>query len=406
MLAVSTLFLFTVSCGKQDRTEGVVQNKPLITEILTDKPLAVYQNELLDLAFAAASAIPVEPHIKDRSRAQVKGVTASLTLDQPQRALRHIEKIDAGWQRGVGYAGLAFYSAKHGYADKAQRYLDFAMEISESAEDWRRDQIRIKIADTYALLGQTNRASQSVTGLSDAESGAVAGVMAMAANEDHFEEQLKNLDALLASGNFEIVKNALKASASLFNRFYDDVGRRLLAEEKIKVSWGALPFFLRVELLTEIAGYALDHKDQAKALELVNEAQTFMAGAQWPPEHRISLMSKLVTLRFSAGDRQNAGADADAMLALFDAQRDKIVNIDRAGALRPLAEAYQSMGNTATALTVYKRAVEEGVENPNSRPRAEDLSATCLSMALYKAEPDDELWNRIRKMNEGLGDPW
>lgn len=406
LLAVSTLFLFTVGCGKQDRTDGVAQDKPVMTGYLTDKPIAAYQNELLDLAFATASAIPIEPHIKDRSRAQAIGVAASLKLDQPLRALRLIEKIDTRWRRGAGYAELAFYCAMHGDTAEAQRYLDFAMQISESAEDWRRDQIRIKIADTYTLLGQTGQASQSVMGLADAESGVVAGVMAMAAHEDYFEEQLNNLDALLVSGNFDIVKNALKACASLFNRFYDDVGRRLLTEEKMKVSWGALPFFLRVELLTEMAGYALDHKDQAKALDLINEAQNFMAGAQWPPEHRISLMSKLVTLRFNAGDRQKAEADADAMLALFDAQRDKIVNIDRAGALRPLAEAYQSMGNTTTALTVYKRAVEEGVENPNSRPCAEDLSATCLSMALNKAEPDAELCTRIRKINEGLGEPW
>lgn len=399
LLAVSTLFLCAVGCGKQDRTEGVAQNKPVATGALTEKPLAAYQNELLDLAIATASAIPVEPHIKDRARAQATGVAASLKLDQPQRALRLIEKID-NWRRGAGYADLAFYCAMHGDTDEVRHYLDCAMQISKSAEDWCRDQIRIKIADTYALLGQ---ASQSVT---DAEAGVVAGVMAMAANEDHFEEQLNNLDALLASGNFDIVKNALKACAGLFNRFYDDVGRRLLTEEKIKVSWGALPFFLRVELLTEMAGYALDHKDQAKALDLMNEAQNFMAGAQWPPEHRISLTSKLVALRFNAGDRQKAETDADAMLALFDAQRDKIVNIDRAGALRPLAEAYQSMGNTATALAVYKRAVEEGVENPNSRPRAEDLSATCLSMALNRAEPDAKLWARIRKINEGLGDPW
>ncbi len=64
------------------------------------------------------------------------------------------------------------------------------------------------------------------------------------------------------------------------------------------------------------------------------------------------------------------------------------------------------MDDTAAALMVYKRAVEEGVENPNSRPRAEDLSATCLSMALHMVEPDAELKNRIRQISEGLGDPW
>jgi hypothetical protein len=89
-------------------------------------------------------------------------------------------------------------------------------------------------------------------------------------------------------------------------------------------------------------------------------------------EHRIPLVAQLSDLRFKAGDTERARTDADAALALFNAQREKIVNIYRAGALRPLAEAYQSMGDTEAALSVYKLAVEEGIANINSRPRAED----------------------------------
>ena len=360
---------------------------------------------MLDHAFETAAAIPVKPHIKDRSRAQEKVVEASLELDQPLRAHSLIEGID-NWRRGSGYCDLAFYCARHGYTGETQQYLDLAVQISESAEDWRRDQIRIKITNTYTWLGQTIQTDQFETGVVDSESAKVAGVKAMIAGEDHFDEQMNALDALIAPGNFDIVEDALKACANLFNRFYNDAGRRLLAEEKMKTSLGKLPIFKRVELLTELAGFALDHADQAKALELVNEAQIFMDSAQWRPEHRIPMISELVKLRFRAGDRQKARTEADALLALFASQRDKIVNIYRAGALRPLAEAYQSMGDTATALTVYKRVVEEGVENPNSRPRAEDLSATCCSMALHGVEPDAELWTRILQIKEELGDPW
>jgi hypothetical protein len=53
-----------------------------------------------------------------------------------------------------------------------------------------------------------------------------------------------------------------------------------------------------------------------------------------------------------------------------------------------------------------RRFVEEGVENPNSRPRAEDLSATCRSMALHAVEPDADLWKRMRQIGDGLGPPW
>lgn len=405
LLAGSVLFLSSAGCGRQDGTEDVAQSESGAVVPLTDRPLAVYQSELLEHAFETATAIPVKPHIKDRARAQEKVVAASLELDQPLRAQYLVERID-NWRRGSGYCDLALYCARRGYSEETQQYLNLAVQISELAEDWRRDQIKVKIANTYAWLGQSMRPGQPGAGAGDTEWGKAAGVEAMDAGEDHFEGQMNALDALIAPGNYDMVENALKACANLFNRFYDDAGRRFLTEEKIKASWGKLPVFKRVELLTELAGFALDHTDRAKALELISEAQQFIDNVKWRPEHRIPLASELIRLRFRAGDAQQARNEADALLALFDAQRDAMVNIYRAGTLRPIAEAYQSMGDTETALAVYKRAVQEGVENPNSRPRAEDLSATCCSMALYGAMPDAELWNKIQQIKDSLGNPW
>jgi hypothetical protein len=64
------------------------------------------------------------------------------------------------------------------------------------------------------------------------------------------------------------------------------------------------------------------------------------------------------------------------------------------------------MGDGAAAVAVYKRCVEEGVANPNSRPRADDLAATCCSMALHGVEPDAALWSRLIQVEGKLGDPW
>jgi hypothetical protein len=64
------------------------------------------------------------------------------------------------------------------------------------------------------------------------------------------------------------------------------------------------------------------------------------------------------------------------------------------------------MGDKSIALSMYKQAIEEGGANPNSRPCAEDLSATCCSMALAGVEPDEELWMRIHQAYGALGHPW
>jgi hypothetical protein len=64
------------------------------------------------------------------------------------------------------------------------------------------------------------------------------------------------------------------------------------------------------------------------------------------------------------------------------------------------------MGDTAQSLEFYRQAVIQGQVNPNSRPRAEDLTRICCSMALQSVEPTAELWSALNEMKAGLGEPW
>lgn len=408
--AATALSLVTASSRAQASAECNAESGSRAVGSIADKPLAAFQDELLDVAFSAATALPIVPHIKDRSRAQEAVVVACLELDQPLRALGYVEKID-NWRRGAGYADLAFYCAEHGNAAEAKRYLDLARRVAENPEDenpqgWRRDRILAKIAGTLILLGQTEQAAKLEAGLVDSESGQVMAVRATLLDADDFDAQIEALDAVIARGNFDQVRNALEACVQLFDRFYDDEDRRPRTEEKIKASWKNLPLMIRIELMMDLAGFALGHEDRGKALELVEEAEIMLEESTWKAEDYIPLSSRLAVLRHRAGDEEGARNQADAAQAMFHADPNQIVNMYRADALRPLAEAYQSMGDKAIALAVYRRAVEEGMENSNSRPRAEDLSATCCSMAVQGAEPDVALRALILKIHEGLGPPW
>ncbi len=372
---------------------------------VSDKPLEAYQVELLEVAFGAASAMPLKPHIRNRSRAQESVVAACFALDQPQRALGYVERID-NWLRGSGYADYAQYCAQHGATCDLQRYLDLAAAIVQREEDWRRDTVRVKIAQTYVWLGQTDRAAQFEAGVVASEMGKVEAAKAMTISADNFDEQVNALNALIATGQFDQMKNAAEACTQLFNRFYADETRRSSVERTIRATWSQLPTVVRIELMMTMAGFSRDHGDQAKALEFINDAQANLDGHQWLAKDRIPMTARLARQRYLAGDKEKGRSDVDSALAQFDAQRDTIVIIYRAEALCPIAEAYQTMGDTAAALKVYRRAVEEGVVSPNSRPRADDLSATCCSLARHGVEPDAELWTRIRQIREGLSDPW
>jgi hypothetical protein len=409
--AAAALLPLSAGCNPSSGADSSAETAAAGAGPVSDEAIAAFQKELLELAFGAAAALPLDPHVKNRSRAQEEVVAACLDFHQPRRALRYIERID-DWRRGAGYADLAFYCARQGDRTEVRHYLDLARRIAddnakdENAQAWRRDRIRVRIAQTHVLLGEAQEADAFEAGVVDSESGKVEAVKATRIDAGAFDEQVRALDAVFATGSFDRARNALETCAQLFDRFYDDADRRSQMEERIKTSCPKLPIPIRIERIAALAAFALDHRDPAKALALTEEAGRLAEGFKWLPQDRIPLAARLAGLRARGGDKDEGRRQADAARATFDAERGRIVDIYRAGALRPLAETYLSMADTAAARSVYARALEEGVVNPNSRPRAEDLSATCLSMALHAFEPDADLWARMRQNHGGLGPPW
>ncbi|MBK7644441.1 MAG: hypothetical protein IPJ19_15595 [Planctomycetes bacterium] len=380
------------------------------TASATDKALPPYQTQLVELAFKAASALPEVPHSKNRCRLQGDVVEACLALDLPQRALACTEKI-SDWRRGLGYAEYASYCAQHGATEGVEHALDLAQKISEQGEpvltqDWQKDRIKVGIAKTHAWLGHAAQAASFENGLEHSEMGKVDAVRALQGDAKDFDSQRAALEKTLAAGDFDLSHNALETCAQLFNRYYADSERRDWAENAIKNSWSKLPLQVRIEALIELTGFALAHQDSHKALALVDDAQEILDSEAWLPEGYIPFEAQLGALRWRAGAKEDGRKQVEAALARFDKDRTVIVDIYRAGALRPIAESYAAIGERALAIAVYKRAVEEGLGNPNSRPRAEDLVATCLSLAKGAVEPDEELGGRLEKVCKGLKEPW
>jgi hypothetical protein len=381
------------------------------TEVeLRDQPLGAAQVQLLELAFQAASALPLKPHHKNRSRAQAAVVDTCLELDQPERALAWLEQI-GDWRRGAAHADYALYCAEHGNRADALQHIELALKVAEApvaddAQEWPRHRIRAKIAQTYLALGDATEAASLEAGLIPSETGAIDAAKAASLDAEAFDERIRELDEIVAVGDFEQVRNVLETLARLFERFYADAERRALVEAKLESSWTQAPIQLRAELMMQLVRSALEHDDRPKALELVAKTRAILDGSTWTPELAVQLDARLAALRHEAGERAEARRDADAVLARFEAQRDQIVDMFRARTLRPLAEALQAMGDSAGALRVYRLALDEGALNPNARPRAEDLSATCLSMATHGVEPDAELREHIARIGAGLQAPW
>jgi hypothetical protein len=394
MVSLGVVLAFWITgCGRGERSAAPLSSQAPVCD------------ELLSLAFDAASAIPLNPHVKDRARQQEAVVRACLTTDHVEQAMEYANVIP-NWRKSSAQASIAVYFARHGKAEDAKTFLDLARKGVALQKDWRGDRVRVKIAQALALLDQNRQASQIAEGVEDSENGKLQGVSGPVEDKEAFDRKMQSMKELLAPKSFDVSVNVLKSCAALFVQEYENVERRAALEEILRGYWDQIPVNLRIELVARMCEGPLEHGEQSLALGYVGEAQKWFDSVKWPLRHEIPLRAKMTKLRYQAGDRRKAQAAIDATFERYRENSEEIINIYRAETLRPIAETYQFMGETQSALMVYKLAVQEGVVNPNSRPRALDLSATCCSLAVCGVAPDAELWSQLRKIREGLGHPW
>jgi tetratricopeptide (TPR) repeat protein len=399
------------SASSPGSPDGVVRGDPDARRELLDEPLEDYRAALLDLAFDAASAMPLKPHVKDRSSAQEAVVRAMLELGQRRHALECLARIE-NWRRGLAFAELAVDCVEHGHgaADVAP-FLEAARTVADGGEEelgqsWRRDRILVTMARARVLLGQPEEAQALEVGLVESEAGKADVARAAVLDAAFCDEQIEAVEHLPKGGSLDVTRNALETVLRLYDRHYDGGERRARLEAVLDAGVRQVPRMVGIDVLLRASDAVLAHGNAPRALELVDRALALEQEARWTPEDHIRLVSIVAAARWRAGDREEARRQADSALELFEAEREDILDMRRAGALRPLAEAYQAMGDTHAALAVYRKAVEEGALNPNARPRANDLYATCVSMAVRRVEPDHALEERLTAIRAGLQDPW
>lgn len=376
-----------------------------------DRPIAAWRTDLLDLAFGAASALPVDPHVKTRCRTQEDCAAAALALHQPERALRSAELI-FDWRRAAALADCAQYAADHDCKQEASRLAAAALaradehSKTEKSQDWQRDRVYAKIARVYLTLGRPEDASKISQGLVDSEAAAVRAAGAGRSDAAGATKELDALETSLKEPGLDQARGSLAACVRIFEIHYGDVSLRTRAETLVKKGFEKLPPDLRIGFVIDLAVAAFRNGAPAHAKTLVDDAKAVVDTARWLPEDRVKHFARLAGARARTGDAAGVARDAETAIAVLDANKKIIPDFNRADVLLPVAEAYVAIGDRASALKFYRRAAEEGALNPNGRPRAEDFVALALSLAKADCEPDAELAVRMKTTRAGLAAPW
>jgi len=377
-----------------------------------DAPIADHRVWLLDVAIESVSRMPLDPHIKNRSRAQHAVATAALELDQPRLALGYMSRID-NWRRGAVAAEYMLYAARRDHTEKMDRYERIARGSAELAtQDWRREYIHLTLAQARLVMGNRAPADEFNTHL---QNESYFGRITQIEAEQHepgddasYQRLIEALDRLVERNHYEVILNSAQAYVTLYDKHYDNAPRRDAIQTKLRSAYQHMPGPETIDLLIDLSDVAVRHDDQQRARSLMDEAQQIYAKAAWSAhrEYEYQYAGKLAEARYRAGDAQGARALVDAALAQFDQRESGIYNLWRPDCLRPLAEACQLIGEAAKARSLYARALEAGALNPNGRPQAEDLAKTCTSMALSGFKPDTALWEDIHRLRDQLSDPW
>ncbi|MBI1380179.1 MAG: hypothetical protein GC161_03730 [Planctomycetaceae bacterium] len=380
-----------------------------------DEALDPLRSELMELAFRAASAMPNHPHIKNRSRAQEQVVDLALELGQSNRVIEYAERID-NWRRASAYAKYAEHAASLGHRALAESYVAKSRSnlehhlanptVYESVQPWMAERIRVVLAKAHYHMGNEDAGREIVQQLGDESNAAVRAIGIEHLTAEHFEGKLAEVRGEIGRGGIDPVRYGLETAVQLHRHFFADAEKRTLLEGIVRDSWRPVPLAVRIQFLTAMARSASDHGDQPHALALLDEARTQLDSVTWLVPDRLPLVALLAEGRHAAGDEEGAAKELREGLALFHTERERIPDVFRGEALRPLAEAHQRIGQGEVALAIYRLALDEGLLNPNSRPRAEDLVATACSMARTRAPADAALLARLRAAVEALGEPW
>jgi tetratricopeptide (TPR) repeat protein len=360
----------------------------------------------------------MQPHHKNRSRAQSVVVAAAFELGAPQLALGLANDI-RDWRRGTAYADYGVAMARRGERAEAARYLELALTVREgesrheTAQEWRLDMISLKAARGYTVLGDSKRAAEVSAGIDASSANAVDNDWAEAAAErvrtlepSVLPAELAAIDRDFPTMSLGQQNTTLFALAQMHERFFAEVETRRAIEARLTTRFDKLPPSLRVPPVATLVHTNLRQGDLAGAKQLVTAIRDIIEAHRWRPEHRLPEYARLAELTHAIGDADRARAEATAALQAYHEQREQIVDIDRAEALRPLALAWYAMGDVALAEGLLAQAIEEGMENPNSRPRCDDLVDTLVALAKRRIEPSAAIWTRIREIVAGLGDPW
>jgi hypothetical protein len=372
--------------------------------VRTDSALA-NRRALVEQAFAVACAMPGGPHARPRARTQEDAALAAIDLGFEERAVEMAREI-RDWRRAEVYARAAQRSAVEGRRDDALRLAERAQAALPIDSSWSRERAAMETAIAFELAGDPAKSAELLPLVAESDRGRVRAAAIPALAADALPAEADAFDRAIATKDLDMVRSAIVGWTALLRRWSADDALRARAVQALDAAIAGLPVDLRIDGNLALARTLreLGRADDAKVR--LDAAIAAFASAELLPEDVAPIGAMVAEGRIAAGDRAGAEAELRRLRERFDALRPEIMTTRLARSLRSLGAAWAALGDPAMARQAFRDALDAGLVNPNGRPRAEDLVATCIAMATSGTTPDPFTAQRIEEVRAQLGEPW
>lgn len=404
-----TSALFAGACASKTATAPVESGTSAQVGPATSAPTRLatetQQQQLIETAFKVASAIPIDPHGVERANMQALVVKSCIKHGWLDRATKYSEQI-VGWRKGECLALVAQSYAKNGNEVKAHELVNQALVIAANDETFGKDRVNGEAARAFIAMGDEKQAFAVIGRSSQDEIGKVQIARTDNVTPAQLDAQADMFDKGIATQNFDLSQTGINGYLVWLVRVIEDQPRRARALQALDAAIPGLPLDLQITTLADLAERLGTNGYPELAQLQLDRARKLLSSSNFLAEDAAPIGIPVAQVRAHLGDRTGAIDQLRQIDEQYRAHEAEIVNLRRGISLRALAEGYAQFGDYQSALDRYSAALEAGILNPNSRPRAEDLTATCISMADSGVSPTVSQLRRIEEISGMLSDPW
>jgi hypothetical protein len=369
------------------------------------------KTEALEWGFKFASAIPVKPHLIDRSKSQYQILEVYLERDMPDEVAQRASRI-VDWRACLSYADLAVYFAREDQEEKVSQYSERARECGDRLVDWetswQRDRVLLRIAEAQVTAGQLKAAEETEAEL-PAESAGQARTLRLSLMDgpDDYVKKINQLKSMENSEHMEVRRNVARAYIAILTQLDFEVTDEQSATLRTRVYEVAetLPQLMQHEVLCSLSRAAFTASQEEMGRDALEYAEKQLRKHELKARFDVKALTELANIWVEgAGDFQRAES------LLYEAKdllmKGRLKGTDQVRALISLAQGYGIHGSHEEAWDLFRQALQTADAQVNARPRAMNLTEICAAIGEWGVPWPDDVAKEMKRLYETLGDPW